>query len=79
MAVYMHVSIFVCCKCVLYALADPDTPLGGHINADIRYGSQFNMHPSISRIFLRWRGSKSMAKLDLLLWTDLLPQIRHWL
>ena len=32
---------------------------------DIRIGEQFNMFPSVSRLFLRWRGRpKAIAKLD---------------
>src|SRR6218665_353726 len=38
-------------------LVDPDILLGG-TDPDIRLGSQFNTFPSISRLFLRWRGSK---------------------
>ena|SRR6218665_539310 len=35
------------------SVADPDTRLGG----------QFNMFPSISHLFRRWRGLKSISKL----------------
>jgi len=40
---------------------------------DIRHGSQLNMFPSISDIFLRWRGPKSTTKLDEGPWPDFLP------
>jgi len=36
----------------------------------IRLGGQFNMFPSISRLFICWRGPKSIAKLDGELWPD---------
>jgi len=46
-------------------LADPDIRLrGGHINSDVRLGGANLMFSSISRLFLRWRGPKSIAKLD---------------
>src|SRR6218665_1483199 len=41
--------------------------LGAHhvTDQDIRSGEQFNMFPSISRLFLRWRrGPKSLDNLD---------------
>src|SRR6218665_196337 len=47
----------------LHALADTDIRLGAR-DPDIRPEGQFNMFPSISRLFLRWRGSKSIEKLD---------------
>src|SRR6218665_1141445 len=31
---------------------------------DIRLRRQFNMFPSVSSLFLRWRGPRSIAKLD---------------
>src|SRR6218665_3846925 len=34
------------------------------MDPDIRLGGQFNMFPSISCLLLRWRGAKSIAKLD---------------
>jgi len=45
----------------------------GHINADIRLEGQFSMFPSISRLFLLWRGPKSIAKLDGGPWPDFHP------
>ena len=58
------------------ALAHPDTRIRGQIKADIRLGGNL-MFPSMSRVFLRWRG-KSIAKLDGEPWPDLRPpRIRH--
>jgi len=47
-------------------MADPDIGLGGIslANPDIRLRGQFNMFSSISRLFLRLRGPKSIAKVD---------------
>ena len=41
-------------------VADPDI----WADPNIRLGEQFNMSPIISRLFLLWRGRKSIAKLD---------------
>ena len=38
---------------------------------DIRLGGKSNMFPCISRLFLHWRGPKSIAKLDGGPWLDL--------
>ena len=68
-------------KVLTGALADPDSRLRpvGHINADILLVEvQFNTFLGISRLFPRWRGPKSMAKLYGGPWPDFLPhRIRH--
>jgi len=47
---------------------------------DIRLeGGQFNMFPSISRLFLCWIGPKSIAKLDVGHGRNSPLWIRHWL
>src|SRR6218665_2892008 len=45
------------------SLAGPEVRLGGHINPNSARG-KFNMFHSISRLFLRWRGPKSITKVD---------------
>jgi len=46
-------------------VADPDIRLGGHGSIHSAWEGKFNNYvPSISRLFLRWRGGpKSVAKL----------------
>jgi len=51
---------------------DPDIRIRGegHINPDILLGRQFNMFPSISRLFLRWREAKVYSQTGWGPWTD---------
>jgi len=47
----------------LHSLADPDIRLGGPQHPRHSARGQFNIFPSVSRLFLSWKG-KSIAKLD---------------
>src|SRR6218665_2442058 len=68
----------------LHAVANPENFRGatscGGSRISAKGAGQFNMFLSILCSCFRWRGPKSIAKLDGDPWPDLLhPWIRHWL
>jgi len=71
---YAQLHIAYC----IYTKVDSDIRLRGHNMWRILREGQFNMYPSISCLYLRWRGEpKSIVKLDYGHGRICYPWIRH--